>query len=45
MSLDGRPRTEIAEVLDLPPNTVSVYKRRVTATLQKEIKRLEKTFG
>ena len=45
MSLDGRPRTEIAEVLDLPANTVSVYKRRVTAILQKEIKRLEKTFG
>ena len=45
MSLDGRARTEIAEVLSLPPNTVSVYKRRVTATLQKEIKRLEKSFG
>jgi RNA polymerase sigma factor (sigma-70 family) len=43
MTLDGKSRTEIAEALEIPLNTVSVYKRRVTAILQKEIKRLEKT--
>ena len=44
MTLDGKTRPEIAEALDIPLNTVSVYKRRVTAILQKEIKRLEKSL-
>lgn len=45
MSMNGKNRSEVAEALDLPVNTVSVYKRRVTDILQKEIKRLEKEFG
>lgn len=45
MSMNGKGRTEISEALDIPLNTVSVYKRRVTGILQKEIKRLEKEFG
>ena len=44
LALEGKNRTAIAEALDIPLNTVSVYKRRVTAVLQKEIKRLEKTI-
>lgn len=45
MSLEGIPLSQIAETLDLPKNTVSVYKRRVLNTLKKEIKRLEKKFS
>ncbi|EDM27818.1 probable extracytoplasmic function alternative sigma factor [Lentisphaera araneosa HTCC2155] len=45
MSLEGLPLSQIAETLDLPKNTVSVYKRRVLNTLKKEIKRLEKKFS
>ena len=45
ISLEGIPRSLIAEKLDLPENTVSVYKRRVLNSLKKEIKRLEKKFS
>lgn len=45
MSLEGISLSQIAETLDLPKNTVSVYKRRVLNTLKKEIKRLEKKFS
>jgi RNA polymerase sigma factor (sigma-70 family) len=45
MILDGKDRQEISEKINMPPNTVSVYKRRVTAMLQKEISRLQETFG
>lgn len=41
----GRKRSEISEILDIPLNTVSVYKRRVIEILQKEIVRLEKDYG
>ena len=45
MSIAGKSRTEISEALELPANTVSVYKRRVKSMLRQEIKRLEKNFG
>lgn len=45
MSMDGKSREEISRALSIPLNTVSVYKRRVTSILQKEIKRLENEFG
>jgi len=45
MSLDGVPRAEIAERLKLPVNTISVYKRRVTARLNKEMHRLDTKFS
>lgn len=45
LSMDGKSRTEIASELDIPLNSVSVYKRRVTNVLQKEIRRLENEFG
>ena len=45
MSLEGIPRAQIAQSLNLPENTVSVYKRRVLSALKKEIKRLEKKFS
>ena len=37
LSLDGLSRQQIADRLGIPPNTVSVYKKRVIAKLQKEI--------
>ncbi|MCM8541836.1 MAG: RNA polymerase sigma factor [Lentisphaeraceae bacterium] len=45
LSMENHSRTEISEMMDIPPNTVSVYKRRVLSILQKEIKRLEESFG
>ena len=45
MSMDGKNRQDMADALNIPLNTVSVYKRRVTSILQKEIKRLENEFG
>ena len=45
MSMNEKSRATIAEALDIPLNTVSVYKRRVTSMIQQEIKRLEKNFG
>lgn len=45
LSMDNISRSEIADMLNIPPNTVSVYKRRVMSLLQKEIKRLEESFG
>ena len=44
-SMQGKTSREIAQILTLPINTVSVYKRRVKITLQKEILRLEDEFG
>ena len=41
----GRARTDVAEELGLPPNTVSVYKRRVSALMVKEIRRLNHELG
>ena len=45
LELDGVSRGEIAEQLDLPPNTVSVYKRRATARLQQEIRWLDSQWS
>ena len=45
MLLEGKSRSEIGVALELPANTVSVYKRRITDLLQREIKRLEIEFG
>jgi RNA polymerase sigma factor (sigma-70 family) len=41
LSLDGLSRTEIAEQLDLPANTVSVYKGRVVSRMRREIQWLD----
>lgn len=45
MSLEGVSRQEIADKLDLPPNTVSVYKKRVIARLQKKCQQLDEYFS
>lgn len=45
MSMDGCSRNDIAEKLVIPPNTVSVYKRRAVNLLKREIERLQKEFG
>ena len=37
--------SSVAEEMDLPANTVRVYKKRVTATLCKEIRRLNHELG
>lgn len=42
---EGAPIASVSEELELPPNTVSVYKKRVTATLCKEIRRLNHELG
>ena len=42
---EGSSIASVGEELDLPPNTVSVYKKRVTATLCKEIRRLNHELG
>ena len=41
----GQSRSEVAEAMDLPPNTISVYKKRVSAMLCKEIRRLYHELG
>ena len=45
MSLDGASRQDIAEKLGLPPNTVSVYKKRVIERLQKKCQQLDEYFS
>jgi RNA polymerase sigma factor (sigma-70 family) len=45
LSLEGVSRQEIAQKLDLPPNTVSVYKKRVVERLQKKCKQLDEYFS
>jgi RNA polymerase sigma-70 factor (ECF subfamily) len=45
MSLEGVSRQEIADKLGLPPNTVSVYKKRVIARLQKKCQQLDEYFS
>ena len=42
---DGQSRAAVAEEMGLPANTISVYKKRVTATLSKEIRRLYHELG
>ena len=42
---EGKPRPVVAEETGLPPNTVSVYKKRVTAMMVKEIARLHEELG
>ena len=44
ISEGGTPST-ISEEMGIPPNTVSVYKKRVTAKLREEIKRLNYELG
>ena len=44
ISEGGTPST-ISEDMGIPPNTVSVYKKRVTAKLREEIKRLNYELG
>ena len=41
----GRSRMEVAEEQKLPPNTISVYKKRVVAALCSEIRRLEEELS
>ena len=41
----GSSLTKVSEIYDLPPNTISVYKRRIMRALTKEIYRLEETIG
>lgn len=45
MSLEGISRQEIADKLELPANTVSVYKKRVIARLQKKCQELDEYFS
>jgi RNA polymerase sigma factor (sigma-70 family) len=45
MLSQGKSRSCVAEEMDLPPNTVSVYKKRVTAMMHKEIRRLNVELG
>lgn len=42
---EGSSIASVAQEMDLPPNTVSVYKKRVTATLCQEIRRLNRELG
>ena len=42
---EGSSVSGVAQDLDLPPNTVSVYKKRVTTQLCKEIRRLNYDLG
>lgn len=42
---EGKSRSSVAEEKGLPPNTISVYKKRVTASLCKEIRRLYHDLG
>jgi RNA polymerase sigma factor (sigma-70 family) len=42
---EGVTRSSVADEMDLPPNTVSVYKKRVTAMMHKEIRRLNRELG
>ena len=42
---EGVTVSRVAEEMDLPPNTVSVYKKRVVAKLRKEIRRLNYELG
>jgi len=42
---EGGTPSSVAEEMDLPPNTVSVYKKRVTAKLCQEIRRLNHELG
>jgi RNA polymerase sigma factor (sigma-70 family) len=38
----GASVAEVAETFDIPPNTVSVYKKRVLSALCEEVKRLDR---
>ena len=42
---EGRSVKAVAEKFDVPPNTVSVYKKRVLDVLCKEVRRLEKELA
>ena len=42
---EGGSPASISEEMDIPPNTVSVYKKRVTAKLCQEIRRLNHELG
>lgn len=42
---EGATISGIAEEMSLPPNTISVYKKRVTAKLRREIRRLNHELG
>lgn len=42
---EGGTPSSVAKEMDLPPNTVSVYKKRVTATICQEIRRLNSELG
>ena len=43
--LEGGTPSSIAKEMQIPPNTISVYKKRVSATLRDEIKRLKYELG
>ncbi len=42
---EGKSRSAVAEEYGMPPNTISVYKKRVTAMMSKEIRRLYRELG
>ena len=44
-SLDGKSRREVADLLNIPVNTVSVYKARVIARLKKEIQVIDRQLS
>ena len=44
LNLQQKSREEIAEILDVPVNTVSVYKRRVMEKFTREVQRLKRNF-
>lgn len=44
LNLQQKSREEIAEILEVPVNTVSVYKRRVMEKFTREVQRLKRNF-
>ena len=45
LTMEGLSRPEISKKLDIPVNTVSVYKRRVLAKMQKEVQWLDRELS
>ncbi|MCM8527091.1 MAG: hypothetical protein NE327_11285 [Lentisphaeraceae bacterium] len=42
---EGKRRPEVAEILNIPPNRVSIYKERVLRRLTSEIRRIDQEWG
>jgi RNA polymerase sigma factor (sigma-70 family) len=43
--MDGQSVAEVSKTFDTPSNTISVYKRRVTDALFKEVRNIENSIG